>query len=139
MVDGVLYDERQIVDMFNPGRTDTIDLDPRQETAIKWSVESVQKVGFGTSAATSGLFLAALSAAHPGVDPIGVDSYNDNIRIAKLVHPELGDRFAEQSVYDLDFASESLTALRSWRLSSTSTDLWTRSASSTGYCGKAAI
>ncbi len=107
MVDGVLYDERQIVDMFNPGRTDTIDLDPRQETAIKM-VGRVSPEGRVLDVGCYvGTFLAALSAAHPGVDPIGVDSYNDNIRIAKLVHPELGDRFAEQSVYDLDFASES--------------------------------
>ncbi len=89
MVDGVLYNERQIVDMFNPGRADTIDLDPRQETAIKM-VGRVSPEGRVLDVGCYvGTFLAALSAAHPGVDSIGVDSYDDNIRIAKLVDRNL--------------------------------------------------
>lgn len=107
MVDGMLYNERQVVEMFDPGRTSKKDLDPRQRAAVELVGRVSPKGRVLDVGCYVGTFVAALVAAYPKVDPLGVDSYGDNIRIAKLVHPELGDRFEDQSVYDLSFASES--------------------------------
>lgn len=56
----------------------------------------------------SGLFVAELARRNPRKTVIGIDYFDDNIRIAHLLFPNLRDRFRKMSIYQLDFADESV-------------------------------
>lgn len=68
--------------------------------------EEVQK--FLDVGCYSGLFVAQVLTAYPHIDAYGVDSYSDNIDIARLIYPNWSGRFAQMTVYDLKFKSGSL-------------------------------
>ena len=55
----------------------------------------------------SGAFVCEASTRFPGKTVIGVDYSEDNIRIARLLYPDLGERFRRMSAYGLDMPSES--------------------------------
>lgn len=50
-----------------------------------------------------GAFLAAVASARPEIDAIASDYDDENLRIARFLHPELADRFVAASVYALPF------------------------------------
>ena len=55
----------------------------------------------------SGGFVAEVKNRYPDKNVIGIDYFDDNIRIAKLLRPDLAPRFRKMSVYDLDFRDAS--------------------------------
>ncbi|OGV51479.1 MAG: hypothetical protein A2X49_17000 [Lentisphaerae bacterium GWF2_52_8] len=59
----------------------------------------------------SGQFLNEVIKKRPEAKCIGVDSYEDNIRIAKLLHPERADDFLKMSAYSLDFPDASFDVI----------------------------
>jgi 2-polyprenyl-3-methyl-5-hydroxy-6-metoxy-1,4-benzoquinol methylase len=50
----------------------------------------------------SGAFVCEASTRFPGKTVIGVDYSEDNVRIARLLYPDLGERFRRMSAYGLD-------------------------------------
>jgi ubiquinone/menaquinone biosynthesis C-methylase UbiE len=55
----------------------------------------------------TGAFVREASRRFPDKTVIGIDNFEDNIRIARLLFPELADRFQKMSVYRLDIADAS--------------------------------
>jgi ubiquinone/menaquinone biosynthesis C-methylase UbiE len=53
----------------------------------------------------TGAFVREASRRFP--DKTGIDNFEDNIRIARLLFPEMADRFQKMSVYRLDIADAS--------------------------------
>ncbi|HXQ52122.1 MAG TPA: class I SAM-dependent methyltransferase [Stellaceae bacterium] len=56
----------------------------------------------------SGAFVAAAARLFPGKRVLGIDYFEDNVRIAHLLHPDLRDRFRRMSAYALEFADDSV-------------------------------
>ena len=56
----------------------------------------------------SGLFVHEAIRRFPDKSVIGVDYSEDNIRIARLLYPEIGDRFRRMSIYSLDMEDASV-------------------------------
>jgi ubiquinone/menaquinone biosynthesis C-methylase UbiE len=56
----------------------------------------------------TGVFVREASLHFPDKTVIGVDYFEDNIRIAHLLYPDMRDRFRRMSVYRLDFADASV-------------------------------
>ncbi|HEY7247140.1 MAG TPA: class I SAM-dependent methyltransferase [Xanthobacteraceae bacterium] len=52
----------------------------------------------------SGAFVREASRRFPGKTITGVDYFEDNIRIARLLYPEIRDCYQQMSVYQLEFA-----------------------------------
>ena len=55
----------------------------------------------------TGAFVREASRLFPNKTVIGIDNFEDNIRIARLLFPEMHDRFQKMSVYRLDIADAS--------------------------------
>jgi ubiquinone/menaquinone biosynthesis C-methylase UbiE len=55
----------------------------------------------------TGAFVREASRRFPDKTVIGIDNFEDNIRIARLLFPEMADRFQKMSVYRLDIADAS--------------------------------
>ncbi len=56
----------------------------------------------------TGLFVREASRRFPDKTIIGVDYFEDNIRIACLLYPDMRERFRRMSVYRLEFADASI-------------------------------
>ena len=56
----------------------------------------------------SGAFVAAAAQRFPDKRIIGIDYFEDNIRIAHLLHPEMAERFKRMSAYALEFSDDSI-------------------------------
>ena len=56
----------------------------------------------------AGNFVSEVKRRLPGKSVIGIDYFEDHIRIAKLVFPELASCFRQMSIYDLKFNDGSL-------------------------------
>jgi 2-polyprenyl-3-methyl-5-hydroxy-6-metoxy-1,4-benzoquinol methylase len=56
----------------------------------------------------SGVFVHEATRRFPEKTVIGVDYFEDNIRMAQLLYPHLQDRFRRMSVYGLDIADASV-------------------------------
>lgn len=56
----------------------------------------------------SGDFVAELLRREPARDVIGIDYDEEGLKLARLLHPEIADRFRRSSVYELDLADESV-------------------------------
>jgi ubiquinone/menaquinone biosynthesis C-methylase UbiE len=59
----------------------------------------------------SGLFVHEASRRFPAKSIIGVDYSDDLIRMARLIYPNVQDRFRQMSIYALDFADESVDCI----------------------------
>src|SRR6516164_1775240 len=59
----------------------------------------------------SGLFVHEASRRFPAKSIIGVDYSDDLIRMARLIYPDVQDRFRQMSIYALDFADESVDCI----------------------------
>src|SRR5262245_45413611 len=103
MVAGKYVTEAEGRKAFNNGAIDLLKLDPRERTALDMAAIAAPGGRILDVGCYSGAFVAALRLAYPGVDALGVDYFEDNIRIARLLYPQLADRFAVMSVYDLPF------------------------------------
>ena len=55
----------------------------------------------------TGAFVREASRRFPDKTVIGIDNFEDNIRIARLLFPEMADRFQKMSVYRLEIADAS--------------------------------
>src|SRR5262249_18475789 len=55
-----------------------------------------------------GTFVREASRRFPDKTIIGVDYFEDNIRIAQLLYPDMRDRFRRMSVYRLEIADPSI-------------------------------
>jgi ubiquinone/menaquinone biosynthesis C-methylase UbiE len=55
----------------------------------------------------TGAFVREASRRFPDKTVIGIDNFEDNIRIARLLFPEMQDRFQKMSVYRLEIADAS--------------------------------
>lgn len=51
----------------------------------------------------AGAFVKEAIRRHPDRDVLGVDYFGDNIRLSRLLHPEISERFSQMSAYDLRF------------------------------------
>ncbi len=56
----------------------------------------------------TGAFVRAASLRFPDKTVIGVDYFDDNIRIARLLYPDIRDRFRRMSIYRLEIADGSV-------------------------------
>ena len=56
----------------------------------------------------SGDFVAELLRRDPARDVIGLDYDEEGLKLARLLHPELADRYRRSSAYELDLADESV-------------------------------
>jgi len=56
----------------------------------------------------TGVFVREASCRFPEKMVIGIDYFEDNIRIARLLNPDIEDRFQQMSAYDLDIADASV-------------------------------
>jgi 2-polyprenyl-3-methyl-5-hydroxy-6-metoxy-1,4-benzoquinol methylase len=56
----------------------------------------------------SGEFVAELLRRDPSRDVAGLDYDEEGLKLARLMHPELADRYRRSSVYDLDLPDESV-------------------------------
>lgn len=79
-------------------------LDERQAVVLA-SVEGTTVVDVGCYAGT---FVSELTRRFPEKEVIGVDYFEDNIRIARLLFPAIGDRFRRMSVYELAFGDSTV-------------------------------
>ncbi len=52
----------------------------------------------------AGVFVEEAIRRYPGKTVSGVDYFNDNIRLSRLLHPEIAGRFRQMSAYDLEFS-----------------------------------
>ena len=59
----------------------------------------------------SGLFVHEVARRFPEKTVIGIDYFEDNIRIAQLLYPEMQDCFRKMSVYGLDMADASIDCI----------------------------
>jgi 2-polyprenyl-3-methyl-5-hydroxy-6-metoxy-1,4-benzoquinol methylase len=59
----------------------------------------------------SGLFVHEVARRFPEKTVIGIDCFEDNIRIAQLLYPEMQDCFRKMSVYGLDMADASIDCI----------------------------
>jgi 2-polyprenyl-3-methyl-5-hydroxy-6-metoxy-1,4-benzoquinol methylase len=55
----------------------------------------------------AGGFVAKLVARAPQKSVTGIDYFDDNVRLARLLHPALADRFRRMSAYALEFRDDS--------------------------------
>lgn len=101
LVDGLLRTEEEVRRLFSDG---AIRLDNRQEKCLSMiEGESVVDVGCYT-----GGFVCAAMERWPSKDIVGVDYFDDNIRIAHLLYPLLRERIIKMSVYELQFGDDSI-------------------------------
>jgi 2-polyprenyl-3-methyl-5-hydroxy-6-metoxy-1,4-benzoquinol methylase len=56
----------------------------------------------------AGNFVSEVKRRFPGKNVIGIDYFEDHIRIARLVFPDLASSFRQMSIYDLEFGDGSL-------------------------------
>lgn len=56
----------------------------------------------------AGNFVSEVIKKFPGKTVIGIDYFEDHIRIAKLVFPEIASSFQQMSIYNLEFEDASL-------------------------------
>ena len=59
----------------------------------------------------TGIFVHEASRRFPDKTVIGVDYFEDHIRIAQLLYPELQDRFRRMSIYRLEIADASVDCI----------------------------
>ncbi len=79
-------------------------LHDHQRQAMEW-IEGSYVVDIGCY---TGFFVVEAQRRHPEKTILGIDYFRDNIRLARLLRPEFGDRFCEMSAYKLDFADDSV-------------------------------
>lgn len=108
MVDGELLDEHQVRTVFNNGIVELKRLSNRERIALRMVQEVLPSNGLLLDIGCyAGMFLKQMKTLHPFIEGCGVDYYEDNIAIARLLHPELSDHFYQMSVYSLAFEDES--------------------------------
>ena len=59
----------------------------------------------------TGLFVCEASRRFPDKTVIGVDYFEDNIRMAHLLYPDMRDRFRRMSIYRLEIADASVDCI----------------------------
>jgi 2-polyprenyl-3-methyl-5-hydroxy-6-metoxy-1,4-benzoquinol methylase len=79
-------------------------LSPRQATVLSL-IEGRDVADIGCYA---GLFVNAVKARHPDKIVTGIDYFDDNVRLARLLFPAQADCFRRMSVYALEFESGSI-------------------------------
>ncbi|MGA2125734.1 MAG: methyltransferase domain-containing protein [Xanthobacteraceae bacterium] len=81
---------------------------PDRQVEVMARIEGavVVDVGCGT-----GQFVREASRRFPHKTIIGVDASDDEIRVARLLHPQLAERFRRMSAYRLEFAEASVDCI----------------------------
>lgn len=102
LVDGVFLDEETCKKTF--GKMNVSD----RQIKCLGMLEGEKIVDIGCYA---GSFVSKAIEKYPSKNIIGVDYFEDNIRIAHLLLPHLRDRFIKMSVYDLTFEPESIDCI----------------------------
>lgn len=82
----------------------TTELGDRQRRVLGF-VEGDRILDIGCYA---GNFVSEVIRKFPGKTVIGIDYFEDHIRIAKLVFPEIASSFRQMSIYNLEFEDASL-------------------------------
>ena len=59
----------------------------------------------------TGFFVAEATRRYPGKTISGIDYFDDNIRLARLLEPDLAARFQRMSVYRTEFADDSIDCI----------------------------
>lgn len=108
MVDGQLLDEEQVKVTFHCGVADWNKLASRERIALRMAAVAAPNGRLLDIGCYAGMFLAELKSLYPNIDAWGVDYYEDNIAMARVLHPRLADLFRQMSAYALEFESESL-------------------------------
>lgn len=99
LVDGAYRTADECRRMFSRQR-----LDHHQQVALDL-IEGNTVVDVGCY---TGFFVAEATRRHPGKTILGIDYFADNIRLARMLHPELGARLQEMSVYAMRFGDASI-------------------------------
>jgi ubiquinone/menaquinone biosynthesis C-methylase UbiE len=81
-------------------------LDRQAKVLARIEGDTILDVGCQT-----GLFVREASRRFPDKTIIGLDYSDDNVRIAQLLHPQLGGRFRQMTAYRLDFPDESIDCI----------------------------
>jgi ubiquinone/menaquinone biosynthesis C-methylase UbiE len=105
MVDGKFCNREEVRRIFNNGEIDFKKLSYRHTFALNAIQKLLPIDKLMDAGCYAGTFLKALKIRVPSINAVGVDYYHDNIRIARLLYPELKDQFKEQSIYQLEFES----------------------------------
>jgi 2-polyprenyl-3-methyl-5-hydroxy-6-metoxy-1,4-benzoquinol methylase len=107
MVDGLLLDEEQVRAIFNDGLVDWERLPSREKVALEMASSVIAPQGRLLDVGCyAGMFVAAVKSLYPQVDAWGIDYYEDNIAIARLLYPAMADRYQRMSAYALGFEDE---------------------------------
>lgn len=101
MVDGQLLDEHQVRTFFNNGIVDLRNLSSRDNIALRMAAVAAPAGRLLDIGCYAGTFLKQLKILYPNIEALGVDYYEDNIAIARLLHPDLADCFYQMSAYAL--------------------------------------
>lgn len=59
----------------------------------------------------TGFFVSEASKRFPDKTIVGLDYFDDNIRLARMLHPELGARLRRMSVYRTEFGDDSIDCI----------------------------
>jgi 2-polyprenyl-3-methyl-5-hydroxy-6-metoxy-1,4-benzoquinol methylase len=94
MVDGKAISAEECRSMFS-----SVALSDRQRHVLEL-IEGASVVDIGCYA---GNFVSEVAKCFPGKSIVGIDYFEDNIKIAKLVFPALACRFRRMSIYQLEF------------------------------------
>ena len=106
-VDAKKLDEDQVRATFSDGRIELKELSIREKAAMELISKVCTSGRLIDIGCYVGKFLRYMTNVHPKLDVTGIDSYEDNVRIARLLYPNWKDRFSNGSVYSLKFGSES--------------------------------
>jgi SAM-dependent methyltransferase len=107
LVDGRYLTAEEVRAVFNDGVVDLARLDSRERVALRM-VEDVARTGRLLDVGCyAGMFASAVAARCPQAEVHGVDYFADNVRMARLLHPALAERFRQMSVYRLEFPDAS--------------------------------
>jgi 2-polyprenyl-3-methyl-5-hydroxy-6-metoxy-1,4-benzoquinol methylase len=112
LIDGQFFSQEEALALFNYGRVEIDKLDFRQKVCldmVKKALADFDQTPFLIDIGCyAGLFLEAVNILFPDIQVEGVDYFEDNIEIARLLYPPKDHKFKKMSVYKLDYQDESV-------------------------------
>ena len=112
LIDGRFFTQEEVLRLFNYGRVEIDKLDSRQKICldmVNGVISEIKNTPFLVDIGCySGFFLEVVNIFFPNIQAEGIDYYEDNIEIAKLLYPDKNKKFRKMSVYKLDYRDESL-------------------------------